>query len=228
MIKEICFSSEENKKKLKDCGIEEKIKIAMDKCKPEDKIIKFEGKIAIKNIAYDKNKVDKKPFVPPNYQEIKSAKLIKGPLYDYLTKGIAIKGLNNPKAKVKDFILSFSPDLMKIYFHKPKTPLTPPKARYSVETPLCKIVKGHNTDLFKKSGGVFGKAPNKALCFSIIMDKMEGEKKEKSLNVICSNEKELEKIFAAFEIGIYFAKIKCGKAERGTLNEKNSYLQTIG
>ena len=228
MIKEICFSSEENKKKLKDCGIEEKIKIAMDKCKPEDKIIKFEGKIAIKNIAYDKNKVDKKPFVPPNYQEIKSAKLIKGPLYDYLTKGIAIKGLNNPKAKVKDFILSFSPDLMKIYFHKPKTPLAPPKAKYSVETPLCKIVKGHNTDLFKKSGGVFGKAPNKALCFSIIMDKMEGEKKEKSLNVICSNEKELEKIFAAFEIGIYFAKIKCGKAERGTLNEKNSYLQTIG
>jgi hypothetical protein len=47
------------------------------------------------------------------------------------------------------------------------------------------------------------------------------------LNVICSNEKECDKIFAAFEIGIYYAKIKCGKAERGTLNEQNSYLASI-
>ena len=226
MIKEICYSSEENKNKLKECGIEEKIKIAMDKCKPEDKIIKFEGKIAIKNITYEKLKEEKKISNPPNYQEIKSAKLIKGPLYDYITKGITIKGLN-PKAKIKEFILSFSPDLMKIYFHKPKTPLVPPKAKYSIETPLCNIVKGHGTDLFKKSGGVFGKPPNKALCFSIVMEKMEGEKKEKSLNVICSNEKECDKIFAAFEIGIYYAKIKCGKAERGTLNEQNSYLASI-
>ena len=75
MIKEICYSSEENKNKLKECGIEEKIKIAMDKCKPEDKIIKFEGKIAIKNITYEKLKEEKKISNPPNYQEIKSAKL---------------------------------------------------------------------------------------------------------------------------------------------------------
>ena len=227
MIKEICFSSEENKKKLKECGIEEKIKIAMDNCKPEDKIIKFEGKIAIKNIAYDKNEIEKKPFVPPNYQEIKSAKLIKGPLYDYLTKGITVKGLNNPKAKVKEFVLSFSPDLMKISFHKPKTPLAPPKSKYTLETPLCKIVKGRSTDLFKKAGGIFGKSQNKAFCFSIIMEKMDGEKKEKTLNVICTNEKDLDKIFGAFEIGIYFAKVKCGKAERGALNEQNSYLASI-
>jgi hypothetical protein len=227
MIKEICYSNEENKKKLKDCGIEEKIKIAMDKCKPEDKIIKFEGKIAIKNISYDKNKVEQKKYIPPNYQEIKSAKLIKGPLYDYLTKGITVKGLNNPKAKVKEFVLSFSPDLMKISFHKPKTPLAPPKSKYTLETPLCKIVKGRSTDLFKKAGGIFGKSQNKAFCFSIIMEKMEGEKKEKTLNVICTNEKDLDKIFGAFEIGIYFAKVKCGKAERGALNEQNSYLASI-
>ena len=226
MIKEICFSNEENKKKLKECGIEEKIKIAMEKCKPEDKIIKFEGKIAINNIAFDKEKEPSKPFNPPNYQEIKSARLLKGSLYDYITDGISVKGLN-PKGKVKEFVLSFSPDLLKIYFHKPKVPLIPPKAKYTLETPLSKIVKGHGTDLFKKAGRVFSKAPDKNNCFSIIMDQPEEEKKEKSLNIICNNEKECDKIFSAFELGIYFAKIKCGKAERGTLNENNSYLASM-
>ena len=226
MIKEICFSNEENKKKLKECGIEEKIKIAMEKCKPEDKIIKFEGKIAINNITYDKEAEAAKPFTPPNYQEIKSAKLLKGSLYDYITGGILVKGIN-PKGKIKEFILSFSPDLLKIYFHKPKVPLIPPKIKYTLETPLSKVVKGHGTDLFKKVGGVFSKPPDKNLCFSIVMDIQEGEKKEKSLNIICNNEKECDKIFGAFEVGIYFAKIKCGKAERGTLNENNSYLASM-
>ena len=83
MIKEICFSNEENKKKLKECGIEEKIKIACEKCKPEDKIIKFEGKIAINNIAYEKPPADDKPFEIPNNKEIKTVKLIKGNLYNY-------------------------------------------------------------------------------------------------------------------------------------------------
>jgi hypothetical protein len=226
MIKEICFSSEENKKKLKECGIEDKIKIAMEKCKPEDKIIKFEGKIAINNITYDKEKEKNKPYTPPNYQEIKSAKLIKSTLYDYITSGITVKGLN-PKGKAKEFVLSFSPDLMKIYFHKPKTPLIPPKIKYTLETPITKIVKGHGTDLFKKAGGVFSKPPDKALCFSIIQDKLENEKKERSLNVICSNDKECEKIFGAIELGIYFAKTKCGKAKRGEFNEQNSYLASM-
>ena len=226
MIKEICYSNEENKKKLKECNIEEKIKIAMEKCKPEDKIIKFEGKILINNITYVKSTEAAKPFHPPNYQEIKSARLLKGSLYDYITGGITIKGIN-PKGKTKEFVLSFSPDLLKIYFHKPKTPLIPPKAKYTVETPISNIVKGHGTDLFKKLGGVFSKPPDKALCFSIIQQKLEGEKKEKSLNIICGSEKDCEKIFGAFEVGIYFAKIKCGKAERGSLNENNSYLASI-
>ena len=226
MIKEICFSNEENKKKLKDCGIEEKIKIATEKCKPEDKIIKFEGKIAINNIAYEKPPVSDTPFEIPNNKEIKTIKSINGSLYNYITNGITIKGLN-PKGKIKEFVLSFSPDLMKIYFHKPKVPLIPPKAKYTLETALSNIVKGHGTDLFKKAGGILKKPPDKALCFSVIQDKLEEEKKEKSLNVVCANEKECEKIFAAFEIGIYFAKIKCGKAERGSLNENNSYLASM-
>ena len=227
MIKEICYSNEENKKKLKECGIEGKIKIAMEKCKPEDKIIKFEGKIAINNITYVKEEQEMKPFNPPNFQEIKSAKLLKGSLYDYITGGILVKGLN-PKGKTKDFVLSFSPDLLKIYFHKPKVPLMPPKIKYTLETPLSKVVKGHGTEVFKKAGGMFTKPPDKNLCFSILMDYQEGEKKKKkSLNIICLNEKECDKLAGAFEVGIYFAKIKCGKAERGTLSENNSYLASM-
>ena len=63
----------------------------------------------------------------------------------------------------------------------------------------------------------------KAVC----APKRENEKKERSLNVICSNDKECEKIFGAIELGIYFAKTKCGKAKRGEFNEQNSYLASM-
>ena len=225
MIKEICFSSEENKAKLKECGIEDKIKIAMEKCKPEDKIIKFEGKIAINNITYKKEET-KETLNPSIFEEIESIKKAKGPLHDFITKGILVKGLN-PKGKIKEFILSFSPDLMKIYFHKPKVPLIPPKAKYTLETPLSQVVKGYGTDLFKKTGGVFSKPPDKSLCFSVIQEKLDEEMKEKSLNIICTNEKECNKIFSAFEIGIRIAKSKCGKVNRENLYERNSYLESL-
>ena len=61
-----------NKKKLQECKIEDKIKIVMEKCKPEDKIIKFEGKIAITNINFEKGAPSQKSYVAPNYQEIKT------------------------------------------------------------------------------------------------------------------------------------------------------------
>ena len=197
----------------------------MEKCKPEDKIIKFEGKIAINNITYKKEET-KETLNPSIFEEIESIKKAKGPLHDFITKGILVKGLN-PKGKTKEFILSFSPDLMKIYFHKPKVPLIPPKAKYTLETPLSQVVKGYGTDLFKKTGGVFSKPPDKSLCFSVIQEKLDEEMKEKSLNIICTNEKECNKIFSAFEIGIRIAKSKCGKENRENLYERNSYLESL-
>ena len=226
MIKEICFSNDENKKKLQECKIENKIRIVMEKCKPEDKIIKFEGKIAITNINYEKGAPSTKSYVAPNYQEIKTTFVVKRSLYQYVTKELPVKALN-PKGKIKDFILQFSPDLMKISLHKPKVVLIPPKAKYTLETPLCTVVKGHGTEEFKKLSGIFSKPPDKNLCFSVIQEKKEGEKQGKSLNIICSSEKECDKMFGCFEIGVYYAKSKCGKAEKGKLCERNRFLYSL-
>ena len=226
MIKEICFSSDENKKKLQECQIEEKIQIAMDKCKPEDKIIKFEGKIAITNINFEKGSLTQKSYVNPNYQEIKTTAIVKRPLYHYITSDIPVKALNR-KGKIKEYNLKFSPDLMKVYLCKPKLALIPPKTNNSLETPLCSIVKGHGTEEFNKLSGIFSKPPDKNLCFSIIQMKQSGEKNAKSLNIVCSNEKECEKIYGCFEVGIYYAKSKCGKAERGKLCERNRFLYSF-
>ena len=224
VIKEICFS--DYKKKLQECKIEDKIKIAMDKCKPEDKIIKFEGKIAITNINFEKGAPSQKSYVAPNYQEIKTTAITKRPLYYYITNDIPVKALN-PKGKTKEFILKFSPDLMKIYLYKPKVVLIPPKAKYTLESPLCSVVKGHGTEEFNKLSGLFSKPPDKNLCFSIIQQKMDGDKTAKSLNIICNSDKECDKIFGSFEVGIYYAKAKCGKAERGKLCERNRFLYSL-
>lgn len=192
----------------------------MEKCKPEDKIIKFEGKIAITNINFEKGAPSQKSFVPPNYQEIKTTGITKRTLYNFITSEIPVKALNK-KGKVKEFVLKFSPDLMKIYLCKPKLVLIPPKEKYTIETPLCNIVKGHGTEAFNKLSGLFSKAPDKNLCFSIIQDK------GRNLNVICGNEKECEKIYGCFEIGIYYAKARCGKAEKGKLCERNRFLYAL-
>ena len=227
MIKEITFSNAENKKKLLDNKFDEKIQAVMDKSKPEDKIIKFEGKIALINLKYDKSTVIQKTCTPPNYQEIKTNYIFKKSLYNYLTNGLTVKALN-PKGKTKEFILKLSPDLMKVYLMKPKVPLVPPKIKYTIETPICTIVRGHGTDEFKKSGGkLFGKPPDKSLCFSIIQQKQEGEKKPKSLNIICTSEKEADKIYGAFEVGIYYAKSKCGKEEKGKMCERNKFIYSL-
>ena len=223
MIKEICYSCEENKKKLQDCKIVDNIKACMEKSKPEDKIIKFEGQIAITNINYQPGSVTQKPFVAPNYQEIKTTSVLKRPLYAFITSEIPVKAIN-PKGKVKEFILKFSPDLMKIYLCKPKLALIPPKPKYTLETPLCSIVKGYGTDEFNKLKGLFKSTPDRSSCLSIIQQQQQGEFKPKSLNIICGNERECDKIFGSFEVGIYYAKSLCGKEEKGKLCERNRFL----
>ena len=51
--------------------------------------------------------------------------------------------------------LSMTQDLMKISGKKPKSKL-PPKPKYVIETSQIKqIIKGHGTDAFKKSKGLF-------------------------------------------------------------------------
>ena len=224
MIKEICFGGEENKKKLREIKVEDKIKVAMEKCKPEDRIIKFEGKITITNINFEPGQ-NKKPYSEPNYDEIHCIELTKRAVYNSVTNGFSVKAID-PKSKIKDFNLCFAPDLMKVYLKKPKLVLIPPKAKYTLEVPSTVLVRGHGTDAFKKTGGVLKKAPDQKLCFSLIMKNADGSD-AKSLNVICANEKDCEKISECVEVALYYAKTRCGKAESGNLFPHLKFLSSL-
>ena len=101
--------------------------------------------------------------------------------------------------------LIFSADLMKVSAKKVKSNL-PPKPKYIIDTPtIKKILKGHGTDAFKKSKGLFRKIPPPEICFSIIgPTTVDGVK---SLNVQCENEKEVDRWIKYLQIVInYFKK----------------------
>lgn len=56
---------------------------------------------------------------------------------------------------VKSMHLSMTQDLLKISGKKPKSKL-PPKPKYVIDTASIKqIIKGHGTEAFKKSKGIF-------------------------------------------------------------------------
>ena len=101
--------------------------------------------------------------------------------------------------------LIFSQDLMKVSAKKVKSTL-PPKQKYVIEThTIKKILKGHGTDAFKKSKGLFRKIPPPEICFSIIgPTTVDGIK---SLNVQCQTEQEVDKWIKYLSIVInYFKK----------------------
>ena len=103
--------------------------------------------------------------------------------------------------------LIFTQDLMKVSGKKLKSNL-PPKPKYIIDTlTIKKILKGHGTDAFKKSKGLFKKIPPPELCFSIIgPTTAEGMK---ALNVVCESEKDVERWIDYLKIVInYFKKTK--------------------
>ena len=209
MLREICFSSEENRDKLLDLKMEEKVQYVCDKSDPEEKKIKFEGKILIYNINYDKNHRPKTSYMAP-LSLIEKEKMIKSIIYSFMTKGISIKGAN-PRGKIKDFILAFSPDLMKIYLKKPKNGVIPPKAKYTIETPLVsEVIKNYEILNFKKSG-LFNRPPEKALCFAIIQNLLQGQKVPKKIIVVCANTLEVYQVCGCVEIIVDYIKTKCDK-----------------
>ena len=104
MLREICFSSPENKDKLTDISIKEKIQNIVDKSKPEDKKIRFEGKTLLYNIDYENKKPKSKYLAPLGL--IEKEKVIKNIIYHSIVKGINIKA-SNPRGKIKEFILAF-------------------------------------------------------------------------------------------------------------------------
>ena len=225
MLKEICFSSEENKDKLQILKMQEKVQMVIDNSKPEEKKIKLEGKILIYNINYDKNNKPKSTYSPP-LNLIEKEKMIKNFIYNFMVKGISVKA-SNPKGKIKDFILAFSPDLMKIYLKKPKTDIIPPKAKYTLETPLInEIIRNYEIINFKKSG-LHTKPPEKQLCFAILQNLLEGQKAPKKLIIICSNPIECYQISGCVEIIVDYIKTKCEKQHVCKIDDMQSLFLSI-
>jgi hypothetical protein len=225
MLKEICFSSPENKDRLLGLKIQEKIQMVIDNSRPEDKKIRYEGKILIYNINYDKNNMPKSAYCPP-LDLIEKEKMIKNVIYNFMVKGIQVKA-SNPKGKIKDFILAFSPDLMKIYLKKPKIEVIPPKAKYTLETPLVsEVIRNYEITNFKKSG-LHNKPPEKELCFAIIQNLLEGQKNPKKLIIICSNPIESYQISGCSEIIIDYIKTKCEKQYTCKIDDLQSFFMSL-
>ena len=225
MLKEICFSSPENKDRLLNLKIHEKIQMVIDNSRPEDKKIKYEGKILIYNINYEKNSMPKSAYSPP-LDLIEKEKIIKNVIYNFMVKGVQVKA-SNPKGKIKDFILAFSPDLMKIYLKKPKIEIIPPKIKYTLETPLVSdVIRNYEIINFKKSG-LLNKPPEKEICFAIVQNLLEGQKNQKKLIIICSNPIECYQLSGCSEIIIDYIKTKCEKQYTCKIDDMQSFFMSL-
>ncbi len=180
----VVHSNEENKKKVQDYKFVDVINVLMEKNK-DNKKIQFEGKSLKYLIENVKGQKSGKPYQEINFPEITAEKLVKTKVKTFLTNGKIVKVVT-PKGKVKEMQLMFSQDLLKVYCKKLKTNL-PPKPKYVIETcQIVKATKGHGTEVFKKTKGLFKSAPKAELCFSII------GVKDKSINVECDSEAEVD------------------------------------
>ena len=228
ILRDIMFSSNENKEKIKSLNIKDKIQNILDKSDDKNKRMKMEGKILIYNISYIKkekckeNTKDKLPFL----DYIEKEKIIKNNIYNNITKGIQIRA-PNPKGKIKEFNLCFSPDLMKIYLKKPKSGNIPPKPKYTIETPLVKdVIQNYEITNFKK-GGLINKIPEKHLCFAIEQELIEGQKSPKTLIIICNNNTETNLIWGSVEIIVDYIKRRCGKEYKLKIDDYKQFFDEI-
>ena len=228
ILRDIMFSSNENKEKIKSLNIKDKIQNILDKSDDKNKRMKMEGRILIYNISYIKkekskeNTKDKLPFL----EYIEKEKIIKNNIYNNITKGIQIRA-PNPKGKIKEFNLCFSPDLMKIYLKKPKSGNIPPKPKYTIETPLVKdVIQNYEITNFKK-GGLINKIPEKHLCFAIEQELIEGQKSPKTLIIICNNNTETNLIWGSVEIIVDYIKRRCGKEYKLKIDDYKQFFDEI-
>lgn len=192
--------SEQNKNRAKEMKFEEIINFLVGKNEKSRKIA-FEGKNLVYLLNYVKGQKSGKEYMPIDISTITTEKLIKTKIKSFLTRGKIVK-IVNPKGKVKEMQLMFSQDLLKVYCKKLKVNL-PPKPKYLIETPhIVKTVKGHGTEIFKKTKGVFRSAPKQELCFSIL-GTPDGSK---SINVECESEAEVENWVSSIDMVVNYIK----------------------
>ena len=228
ILRDIMFSSNENKEKIKNGGFKEKIQNIIDKTDDKFKKLKMEGKIIIYNLNYiKKEKAQENKNKKLLFQDyIDKENLIKNNIHTYMARGIPIKA-QNPKGKIKEFILCFSPDLMKIYLKKPKIGNIPPKAKYTLETPLIKNVEKNYTITNFKKGGVINKPPDKQLCLAIEQELIQGQKAPKTLAIVCFNNDEANLIWGCVELIVDYIKNKCGKSYKCKIDDFKAFFKDI-
>ena len=188
LFKSVANTSDEYKKMMKEKKLPDVINRVIKKVGVYDKKIEFDGRQLIFSINLIKiNLEDPNSIGVEDYNIVEP---IPSEVRNFLTSGKQVKIINN-HGDVKQMQLIFSADLMKISAKKVKSTL-PPKQKYIIEThTIKKILKGHGTDAFKKSKGLFRKIPPPEICFSIIgPTTVDGVK---ALNVQCENEKEVDK-----------------------------------
>ena len=197
--------NDENKIMMQNLKMEDIINRIIKLTSYLDKRIEFEGRSLLFLISRAKKQLEKVEEV--DYTEIKIIEPIKSEVRNYLTSGRQLK-LINEHGEVKEKQLLFTRDLLKVQAKLIKSNL-PPKPKYVIETNNIKaIIKGHGTDAFKKSGGLFRSVPKPELCFSIIGPKTE-DGLTKALNVVCKNEKEANRWIDYMEsVIIFFQKKK--------------------
>ena len=170
-----------------------------------DKKVEFEGKSVL--FLINKAKAQLEEVVEVEFTDIKLVEPIKAAVKNYLTSGKQLKCINE-HGEIKERQLAFTQDLLKVQAKLANSNL-PPKPKYIIETHNIKaIIKGHGTDAFKKSGGLFRSVPKPELCFSIIGPKTEAGI-TKSLNIVCKTESEVNKWINYMEnVIVYFQKKK--------------------
>ena len=227
ILREIMFSSNENKEKIKNGGFKEKIQNILDKTDDKYKKLKMEGKIIIYNLNYIKKEKAQDKNKKLFFQDyIDKENMLKNNIHNFMTRGIPIKA-QNPKGKIKEFIFCFSPDLMKIYLKKPKIGNIPPKAKYTLETPLIKnVVQNYAITNFKK-GGVINKPPDKQLCFAIEQELIQGQKNPKTLAIVCFNNDEANLMWGCVELIVDYIKNKCWKSYRCKIDDFKAFFKDI-
>ena len=188
LFKNVANTSDEYKKMMKEKKLPEVINRVIKKVGVYDKKVEFEGRQLIFSINLVKVELEDPDSV--GVEDYKLSEPIPPEVRNFLTSGKQVKIINN-HGDVKQMQLIFSSDLMKVSAKKVKSTL-PPKQKYVIEThTIKKILKGHGTNAFKKSKGLFRKIPPPEKCFSIIgPTTVDGEK---SLNVQCESEKDVDK-----------------------------------
>ena len=202
IFKNVANASDEYKKMLQEKKLPEIVNRIIKKIGPYDKKLEFEGRQLLFNVNLCKIQLEDPNSI--GVDDIKIAEPIPPEVRNFLTNGKQVKIIND-HGDVKQMQLIFAQDLMKVSAKKLKSNL-PPKPKYIIDTPtIKKILKGHGTDAFKKSKGLFRKIPPPEKCFSIIgPTTVDGVK---SLNVECENEKEVDRWIKYLQIVInYFKK----------------------